>query len=95
MSGPPLPTHRNVNEPEPKYCALCGLKVGGNHIQRATSQGLRGFPICDVTPGCRKWRHAITWRDRFERGQKQPVIGQAKNPVYTPGAPNPFCPDEE
>lgn len=85
MLGYP-PSHRSVDEPQPEWCALCGLRVGGRHIEIATAEGIEGQPVCDVTPSCRELRHALSGEQR--RGRSFPALGNER--VFTPGASQPF-----
>ncbi len=77
MSYPP--SHRNVEEPQPEVCDLCGLLVGGSHLITSTVEGLEGRRICDVTPGCRDFREAMTFNDRRRlNGKLSGTIGSSR-----------------
>ena len=82
------PSHRNLNEPQPEVCDLCGLLVGGRHLAVSDVEGLRGARVCDVTPGCRALRNARGYRDRKrEMGDLTGAIGTTGGArIYEPGA---------
>jgi hypothetical protein len=83
MSYPP--SHRNVDEPQPEVCDLCGLLVGGNRLITADVEGLRGRRICVVTPGCREFRSALSFRDR-QRGNGRLSGTTGSSRIFEPGA---------
>ena len=66
MSYPP--SHRNVEEPQPEVCDLCGLQVPAARLMVSDVEGLRGFRICDITPGCQQFRSSPTFNDRKALG---------------------------
>jgi hypothetical protein len=80
------PSHRSVDDPQPEFCELCGLKVGGGHLKMSEVEGLEGLLICDVTPSCRIMRSAFTHHDRMREQVIEPVIGQSR--VFPPGDEN-------
>lgn len=87
------PSHRQVEEPQPEVCDLCGLLVGGAHLLTAEVEGLRGARICDATPGCRDYRTALSFRDR--RQAAGPLVGMlGSSRLYEPGAA-PWWPGKE
>lgn len=55
--------HPQQNEPQPEFCAWCGHLVGHDRLQQATAEGMRGYWICDTTPDCRSFRHALSYND--------------------------------
>lgn len=72
------PSHWDVDEPQPEFCDLCGTYVGGQHLQITDVDGLRGMAVCDVTPGCRKFRSRHSWRDRFRQRAHHSSIGSSR-----------------
>ena len=85
MSSPGYPpTHRNLQDAQPEWCDLCGLRVGGAHLTLSDVEGLRGFQVCDVHDSCRM-RNKISYRDRRRwKAREHSVIGNSR--VYPPGA---------
>jgi hypothetical protein len=63
MAGPGTPSHRSVDEPQPEICELCGTRVPGRRLTLVETEGLRGRYICDVTPGCVRFRQ-LSGRDK-------------------------------
>lgn len=82
MSYPP--SHRSVDDPQPEVCDLCGLQVGGAHLVTSEVEGLAGYRICDVTPGCRRFRSAVGFRDR--KRETPPPEGIGSSRVYEAGS---------
>jgi len=79
------PSHRSVDEPQPEVCDLCGLQVGGAHLVTSDVEGLAGYRICDVTPGCRRFRTEQGFRDRKKASGPLPEsIGSSR--VFEAGA---------
>jgi len=77
MSYPP--SHRSVEDPQPEVCDLCGLMVGGAHLATSEVEGLEGYRICDVTPGCRAFRSSPTFNDRRRTsGRVSGTIGSSR-----------------
>jgi len=77
------PSHRSVDDPQPEVCDLCGLTIGGAHLQLSDVQGLRGAHVCDAHDSCRM-RSKPSYQDNNRvRGQFH-SIGSSR--VYPPGA---------
>lgn len=90
MAGPGRPSHRLEREPQPEVCAVCGTTVGAVHLELVTDvQGLRGFYVCDVTPGCRRFRDNPTYHDeRQVHPRPSSTIGDSRvYPASTYGTP--------
>jgi hypothetical protein len=64
MAGPGSPSHRSEDEPQPEVCGLCGTIVPAHTLRLCDVEGLRGHYVCDVTPGCRRFRASPSWNDR-------------------------------
>lgn len=84
MNGP-LADRRNTEEPQPECCALCGLAVGGAHLQACDVEGLRGQRVCDVTEGCRRFRNSPSYAD-IQQISPAPGATIGDSRVYEPGA---------
>lgn len=84
MAGPGRPSHRSEDDPQPEICALCSTKVPAHRLRQADVQGLRGFWICDVTPGCARFRASPSWRDRRQT-HPRPTTTIGDSRVYPAG----------
>mgnify|MGYP000076406239 CR=1 FL=1 len=83
LSGYP-PSPRNLDEPQPEVCDLCGLHVGGAHLLIADTEGVRGYAVCDVQTGCGIWRSAISYNDRRRyNAREHSTIGDSR--IFPPG----------
>ncbi len=79
------PSHRNVDEPQPECCDLCGMHVPGSHLMLAEVEGLRGYYVCDLQDGCRKFRSALSYKDRRRfNAREHSSIGSSR--VYPSGS---------
>ena len=73
------PTHRDPEDPQPEFCDVCGLLVGGAHLMRSPVEGLRSYMVCNITPGCRKFRAAMSYHDRRQlNAREHSMIGDAR-----------------
>lgn len=86
------PTYRNVDDVQPEVCDLCGVKVGAAHLMETDVEGLRGLYVCDVQPGCRKFRASLSYSDRRRMDPGPDGIGDSR--IYPAGAP-PWWPEDE
>lgn len=77
------PSHRNVDDPQPEVCDLCGLTIGGSHLQISDVEGLRGANVCDAHQSCRM-RSRPSYKDKLQNRGQYPTIGNSR--VFLPGA---------
>lgn len=82
MGGYP-PSHRSVDDPQPEVCDLCGLTIGGAHLQPADVEGLRGAYVCDAHRSCRM-RSAPSYRDQVRTRPQYHSVGNSR--IFPAGA---------
>jgi len=84
ISGYP-PSHRRVDEPQVEICELCGNFCPASHLLQSEVEGLRGRRVCDLTPGCQRFRSAIAYLDR-RRNNARARSGYGDSRIFQPGA---------